>query len=256
MAVSVSCVYLIEAFFFPGTLEPFAKFGLASIFFLCGLGITKCVKLFKLRKSHLVEPSGALVYEHSMERKWKPRDFTNVSYTLLWVFITAMYIWRLPHEHPDFWFAAVSYVLMGIFWVLRLCSFLYGFWNYEPKITITLYERELNVSYPDPSENFLSNDVAFPIDEIADARIVTAKGPEIRQHVNVELFGRTTISTKVKVKSGPYMYALFLSKDFPLSDGHQAVDLKLENGRHVLIETDDAENFLAAPRKNGIGRDD
>ena len=37
---SILCLIVIEEYFIPGTLEPFARFGLALVFFLCGFGIT------------------------------------------------------------------------------------------------------------------------------------------------------------------------------------------------------------------------
>ena len=47
LITSICCVLLIERYFVPGTLEPSAGFGLASVFFLCWLGITKCAALRK-----------------------------------------------------------------------------------------------------------------------------------------------------------------------------------------------------------------
>ena len=72
-----------------------------------------------------------------------------------------------------------------------------------------------------------------------DARIMAADAPEIRQNVTRKTLGNFT---KSKTK-------FFLSGESSLSEGHQALDLELHNERHVLIETDDAENFLAALSK-------
>ena len=120
--------------------------------------------------------------------------------------------------------------------------------NYTPRITITLVRRKLDVYYP--MEDSIDGNASFSIDEIVEAHVVTAEDHKIRQHVINEQWGTFTIRTNVKIRSGPYMYAFFLSNSFPLPDGYQAVDLTLRNGRHVLIETDDAKNLLAALRKN------
>ena len=249
-AFSVFCVYLIEEFFVSGTLEPSVRFGLASIFFLCGFGITRCVALFRRKKSYFLESPGASVYEHEMERRRKRKLGGVLLDFMFWIFFIIFYIWRLTNDDS---LIPVLWLMTTVVWFLRSCKSLYCDWKCMSKIKVTLYRKMLNVSYPDPNDYFLSKDAAFSFDEIADARIVAAKDPEIWEHVNVGLFGGAAIHTKEKMRHGPYMYALFISKDFPLPDGHQAVDLTLRNGRHVLIETDDAENFIAALRKNGVG---
>ena len=261
LAISVLCVLLIEAFLVPGTLGSSAKLGLTLIFFLCGFGIIKCWMLLRRRKSLLVEQEGALIYEHETERKGRSSNELS-SYVLLplfWVFFSVLNMRRLPHEHPGFWFEAAFWVLFGVFWILKLCISLFNFWGYGIKITIAVSGRKLNVSFPKNEgslgENLYRISAAFPLDEIAEARIVAPEDPEIRQHAINEASGKLAIRPNVKRKSGFYQYALFLSDRCPLPDGHQAVDLTLRSGRNVLVETDDADNFLAALRNNGVGGD-
>ena len=97
-------------------------------------------------------------YEHSTQ--WKGERelsgaFLYVLGLFFWIFIIAGYAWGLLREYPHWWFIATPWILFGAFWVLRLCKLLYGYLNYEPKITITLYYRKLNISFPAHlTENF------------------------------------------------------------------------------------------------------
>jgi hypothetical protein len=113
-------------------------------------------------------------------------------------------------------------------------------------IIITLHERKLAVSYPDEAFRgyFSLQYAAFSLDEIAEARILAADDPKIQQY----LFGGVPEFTPKHTK-------VYLRDRYILPVGHQVMDLKLRNGRHVLIETDDADNFLAALKRCGVGDD-
>jgi hypothetical protein len=209
-----------------------------------------CTKRLR-RKFHSDEPTETPFYEHSIELGKKRKLSDVFAEVLLLLFFILFALWILPavRDEPDFWLFAASLFLMIVSGFLHLYRSLCSPRNYDLKITTALYKQKLNISWPD--EGFLSDYAAFPLDEITEARIATAEDPEILEHV-IFSDGKLLIRTNAKIKSGPYMYAFFLSNSFPLPDGHQAVDLKLRNGRHVLIETDDAENFLAA-LKNARG---
>ena len=243
---SILCLVVIEEYFIPGTLEPFARFGLALVFFLCGFGITKCVKLLRQKKSLPTEQFGVMVYKHGTGRKGKEKlKFGDISSNILLslglISLCVFNIALMPHEN-QFTLPTVCWVLLGAAWVLRLCRLLFGYWGYEPRITVALYERKLNVFYPTEVFSFRSSVAAFSLDDIVDARILTAEDPVKEQNLFVDVTENRAVRAK-----------FFLSNGFPFPEGHQAVDLKHRNGRHVLIETDDAENFLAALKENGVG---
>jgi hypothetical protein len=253
LAGSVASGVMVAEYFALDALDPYIVFGFALISFLCGLIIIKCVeKCVELIKRRKLSSYGALVYEHSIRRE-KKFSISQVLYgVLLFSFYTFIQFWefrRLPHSIQDSCPIVTCSVLIGVFWFLlscRLCT-----QGVVLKIAIILYVQELKLSFSDAI--FVDKHAAFTIGEIADARIVTADDPDMRQHVINEQWGSFKILRNIKTYDGPYMYALFLSKSFPLPDGHQAVDLKLRNGRHVLIETDDADNFLAALKRCGVG---
>jgi len=207
------------------------------------------------RKTCPFELSDTPIYEHSIERKekkthWLGRLLASVAKVLflLLVLFFIFFVAHKEHVNSNSWLLGSSYALLGTAFTLWVFRELYCFWNYEPEIKITLLGEKLNVSYPN-RESWHSDD-AFPIDEIIEARIVTAEDQRCKDFITNSGF---IARPNEKIKRGPYMYAFFLSDKFPLPDGHQAVELKLKNGRHVLIETDDAENFLAALRKSGAG---
>ena len=188
-------------------------------------------------------------YEHITAMERQERD--KVQRTLLPV----VFVWTI-------FFMGIVILIRWLIWPERtLMSGVYliapllpnVFWalNYEPKITVTLGEQKLKIFYSRAPG--LNSNASFSFGDIADAHIVATEDPEIRKHVIKEASGKLAIRTNKKIKRGPYMYAFFLSDEFPLPDGHQAVELKLRNGRHVLLETDDAENFIAALRKSGVG---
>ena len=114
-----------------------------------------------------------------------------------------------------------------------------------PRITITLAEQKIKVSYP---YGLLYRNVAFSFDKIVYARVANLNDVEVRKFITPCYLWRRFRRTNVRLLCNLYQYAIFLRDRQPLPDGHQAVDLKLKNGRHVLLETDDAENFLAALR--------
>ena len=239
LAVSLFCFVILREILVRGTREPFECIYLIPF----GIVIIQCA--MKLgRKFRSAKPPEAPIYEHSIGRVEK-RKLSSVFYGVLVlflaIFLSFLYMNRL-HTFND----QRLLVACGVLWIasgfLRSYrSFHHSLRNYELKITTALSRQYLCISYPD--EDFLSHYINFPLDEIVKARIVTAEDPEIREHLINEHWRIKTIRTNVKM-SGAYMYAFFLNDHFPLPDGHQAVDLKLKNGRHVLFETDDAENFL------------
>jgi hypothetical protein len=243
LGVSILCVLLIGEIIAPGALEPSAGFSVALLFFTCGLGVIKFRKPARQINPVSIELPGSLYYEHSTGWKRKSNKFggvlSDLFSLLFWVF-GLRGIWLLSHGSPNSWLMAGSWallVLVGVFWALRVCRSLYVFCVYEPKTKVTLFKRKLNVSHP--QKNLLSGDTVFPIDKIANASIITGDNPKIRGYLFEEEAATHT--------------RFFLSDYFPLPAGHQAVDLKLRNGRHVLIETDDADNFLAALKRCGVG---
>jgi hypothetical protein len=210
-----------------------------ALVFACGLGTAKCVVALMPGKTLPAEPKGTVIYEH--ETEWKGiRKLGKVPsralFILFWMVFSVWCVRLLPHDTLSFRLLFAGWAMICAAWVLKRCKTLCGYYGYDPKIKIALSRQELSVSYP--NEDFLSSLVVFRLDEIADAGIA-------------EYTGRFKIRANEKNNRGPYVYAFFLSGGFPLPDGHQAVDLKLRNSRRVLIETDDAENFIDALKNCG-----
>ena len=219
----------------------------------CGIMLIKVVPKLPTRKPRFIEQLGELTYKHEIlgkvERKLSV--FFQVLLLIVMIIISMFFDPYFPYENPlSIWLIAPAFVLVNVWIFSSTCRSLYGFWcGYKLKIKVALSKKEVYVLYPYGEDLWRS--AIFQLDEIIEARVVTAEDPQIRQDL-ITTSGFIPRPNK-KRRNGPYMYAFFLGDTFPLPDGHQAVELKLKNGRHVLIETDDAENFIAALRKSGVG---
>jgi len=148
------------------------------------------------------------------------------------------------YEHKTTWKGKRE--LSGVFYdvftlLLCICFAVYVLW-YRPhdyKNIFCLFSWHSNVN--------------FSLEEIRSACLADLNTIETQKFVTPRSWGWGLKHTNTRLLYGPYQYAFFLKDRQPLPDGHQAVELKLRNGRHVLIETDDAENFIAALKKSGVG---
>ena len=198
------------------------------------------------------ESSGALVYERTITREIKNNKSDIISGWLL--FLLFLLIWTvlirniLTKDSINRRFIEV-YILIAAYFIALSSSNLYGLCCYERKITVALYERLLNISYH-TEIYYPSRNATFPIDEISEVRIVSGEEEEeLRQYLPRKWYNLPSHRTNRESLMGPYRFAFFLSKYFPLQDGHRAVKLELRKDNPVLVETDDAENFLDALNK-------
>ena len=202
-------------------------------------------------------------YKHATEGK-ASFDNTVPSWFLSWLsllFLLVLLFWFAPMMLDDTFFSYIIALLKAPLFLaliplsivellLLLCRSLYSDRGNKPKITVSLASQNLNISYTNNS--FLrdgSIETDFPLDKIMEVRIVTAEDPQTR---DLNVMARLDTPVNKEMFCGPYTYIFFLNNEdaplFPLPDGHQAVELKMQNGRYVLIETSDAENFLTALR--------
>jgi hypothetical protein len=232
LMTSVFYVHVIKEFLTNGTVSDSFVFPIISSMY----AIVKGVLLYRQKKSISVELSRAPVYRRETLRHRK-RDFAEDFVCVLFLLSIILFcVWFLQHQSNNNLTDPLLKVLVVVFLLLlSLQGLLYIYWGHGPKMTVALFLRSLNVSYPD---RFLIDESDFLLNDISEACILAADDPKMKQYLFAE---------------APKHKVFFLSRGPTLCAGNQVMDLKLRNGRHVLIETDDADNFLAALRRCGVG---
>ena len=141
------------------------------------------------------------------------------------------------------------FFVMSFCFLFPLALLIIGSFKYESKIKLIIAGTELLVHAPDETYPFYSYigffSLSFSIREIRKASIKNISDPELKSILSFHSeFKASLLNTKLRWEDHQYQYVFVLSrKDIK---NIKFVHIDFQNQKPILIEFDDAQNFLCS----------
>ena len=200
------------------------------------------------------EVSASDMYEHEMVRS-ETKEMRTLHLGCASIAIILSILLTIPFLYyilsPRMGIMTLPFCL--IFFCLNFLM-LKGIIFYHSKINLTITDKEVLIL--SPRGGVMSGpgfrEIKIPIHEITDVSAKNPRSPELKSiiHENktLKVPNNQNLYWTYWIHRSRYQYVLSINEK-PFSDSIQFVDIELQGGKKILVEFDDAENFVSVLKR-------